>query len=74
MDISERAKELYEAYAASVGWKAFNGDRLKFYAEVPWRIKDAWEAVAKVTGDWEEDAYQAGYDAGYDEGRLVGGK
>ena len=36
----------YEAYAKAVGGKAWNGEPLKTYDELPERIKDAWSTAA----------------------------
>ncbi len=43
------AKVAYDAYCVAVGGKAFNGDGLPPFANVPERIQQAWiAAVAAV--------------------------
>lgn len=42
----ELAKMAYDAYSESVGGKAFNGDPLPAFKDVPERIKYAWDKAA----------------------------
>ena len=39
------AREAYQAYGASVEFKAFNGDAMPAWSELPERIKLAWRAA-----------------------------
>lgn len=45
------ARIAYDAYCESVGGKAFNGDDLPPFADVPQRIKDAWIAAVTAVKD-----------------------
>lgn len=53
-----RGKAFYETYASWVDYKAWNGDILKTYEELPMRIQIAWAMAArlqkKVDGKWPE--------------------
>jgi hypothetical protein len=41
-DVFRLARIGYDAYCTAVGGKAFNGDDLPAFDNVPQRIKDAW--------------------------------
>jgi hypothetical protein len=40
----------YEAYAKSTGGKTFDGRDMPKWADLPQRIRDAWNAVAAAYG------------------------
>lgn len=42
------ARIAYDAYCESVGGKAFNGDNLPPFDDVPQRIKNAWLAAVNA--------------------------
>jgi 5'-deoxynucleotidase YfbR-like HD superfamily hydrolase len=50
---TELARRLFEAYSASAGGRAYNGEPIPPWAEIPERIKTHWRATAKVCGDLE---------------------
>ncbi|GAA0494145.1 hypothetical protein Ade02nite_20640 [Paractinoplanes deccanensis] len=45
------ARIAYDAYCTAVGGKAFNGDDLPAFDDVPQRIKDAWIVAATAVAD-----------------------
>lgn len=45
------ARIAYDAYCEAVGGKAFNGDDLPPFDDVPQRIKDAWLAAVNAVSE-----------------------
>lgn len=41
----------YEAYGEQVGWKAYNGEAMPQWEQLPQRIQDAWHAAASAIED-----------------------
>lgn len=46
-----RARIAYTAYGQKVGFKAFNGDELPRFHEMPENIRNAWIAATNVIWD-----------------------
>lgn len=40
------AEELFNAYGDEVGWRAYNGEQMKRWPELPDKVKDGWHAAA----------------------------
>lgn len=47
-DYNKYAQIGYEAYCKACEWKAFNGDQLKPWNEIPQNIKNYWLASVKA--------------------------
>jgi hypothetical protein len=48
---TEFARIGYTAYCTAVGGKAFNGDDLPAFDDIPQRIKDAWAVAGTAIAD-----------------------
>lgn len=48
-NLEHAARDAYESYGASVGWKNYRGDAMPAWNALPMPIKQAWGAAVKST-------------------------